>query len=62
MVRYDLISSIPLKFPEYWFKEIKKLFIMFLWGNKKTRIGLNKLTKHRNKGGLGIDIYILFDL
>lgn len=45
---------IPLKIPEYWFKEIRKLFIMFLWGNKKTRIGLNKLTKHRNKGGLGI--------
>lgn len=49
-----MISMIPLKIPEYWFKEIRKLLMMFLWGNKKPRIGLNELTKHRNKGGLGI--------
>uniref|UniRef100_A0A668AZ50 Reverse transcriptase domain-containing protein n=1 Tax=Myripristis murdjan TaxID=586833 RepID=A0A668AZ50_9TELE len=56
-----MTASIPLKFPESWFKEIKKLFIMFLWGDKKPRISLSKLVRHRNKGGLGIpDIYTYY--
>ena len=28
------VSSVPLQFAEYWFITIKKLFLMFLWGNK----------------------------
>ena len=31
---------------------------MFRWENKQSRIDLNKLTKHKNKTGLGIvEIY-----
>uniref|UniRef100_A0A668APH5 Reverse transcriptase zinc-binding domain-containing protein n=1 Tax=Myripristis murdjan TaxID=586833 RepID=A0A668APH5_9TELE len=53
-----LLSSIPLKIPDYWFKEIKSLFTKFLWRNNKPRISLSKLTLSREKGGLGIpDIY-----
>ena len=53
-----IISSIPLKFPPNWFKEIKNLFIHFLWNNKKPRIAYNKLIIPRSMGGLGVpDIY-----
>ena len=53
-----IISSIPLKFPPKWFKDIKSLFTQFLWNNKKPRIAYNKLIIPRSMGGLGVpDIY-----
>ena len=61
-----MLSSIPLKIPDYWFKEINKLFTKFLWRNKKPRISLKKLTMNRNEGGLGIpdiyDYYLAFNI
>lgn len=31
-------SAIPLQFPQYWFKEIRRLFSGLLWKDKKPRI------------------------
>ena len=59
------MSSILLKFPPSWFKEINKLFSGFLWTDKKPRISNKKLNNPRIKGGLGLpDIhqyYITFN-
>ena len=56
-----MLSSIPLRIPEHWFKEINKQFTLFLWRNKKPRISLEKLSMSRNKGGLGVpDIYLYY--
>lgn len=53
-----MMSSIPLKFPPSWFKEINKIFSGFLWNNKKPRISQKKLINPRSCGGIGLpDIY-----
>uniref|UniRef100_A0A667XFI8 Reverse transcriptase domain-containing protein n=1 Tax=Myripristis murdjan TaxID=586833 RepID=A0A667XFI8_9TELE len=53
-----LMSSIPLKFPPSWFKEINKIFSGFLWNYKKPRISQKKLKNPRPSGGIGLpDIY-----
>ncbi len=56
-----LLSSIPLKIPETFLKEINKLLTKLLWRNKKPRISFNNLKICRKKGGLGIpDIYAYY--
>lgn len=56
-----LISAIPLKFLQQWFKEIDKLFSSFLWRDKKPRINCKKLAMSRNKGGLGVpDVHLYY--
>ena len=54
-----LISAIPFKFPQQWFKETDKLFSSFLWQDKKPRIKRKKFAMPRNKGGLGVpDVHL----
>ena len=56
-----VISAIPLKFPQQWFKEIDKILSSFLWCDKKPRINHKKLSMPRNKGGLAVpDVYLYY--
>lgn len=53
-----IISSIPLKFPTSWFKEVNKILHGFLWNYKKPRISQKKLNEPRSRGGIALpDIY-----
>lgn len=53
-----IISSIPLKFPSSWFKEVNKILYGFLWNYKKPRISRKKLSEPRFRGGIALpDIY-----
>lgn len=56
-----ILSAIPTFFPPSWFKQIKSLFIHFIWNNQKPRIGYKKLTTPRSQGGLGVpDVYFYY--
>ena len=56
-----IISAIPQRIPQTWFKDINKIFTQFLWKEKKPRISLKKLSISRKEGGLGIpDMYLYY--
>ncbi len=46
-----ITASIPLKFPQKWFREIRSLFICFLWGNKNLQSPTKNLL-YRNLAGV----------
>uniref|UniRef100_A0A8C6TC84 Reverse transcriptase n=1 Tax=Neogobius melanostomus TaxID=47308 RepID=A0A8C6TC84_9GOBI len=56
-----LFSSIPMQFPQKWFRAINKEFTTFLWKEKRSRISLRKLSIPRKSGGLGVpDMYTYY--
>ena len=56
-----VISSIPLQFPQYWFRDIQSIFSIFLWKNKKPRISYKKMSMLKSKGGLSVpDMYLYY--
>ncbi len=56
-----VISSIPLQFPQYWFKDVQSTFCTFLWKDKKPRLNFKKMSMLRSKGGLGVpDLYLYY--
>lgn len=56
-----IYASLPVQFPQGWFKEIEALFTSFLWKDKKPKINRKTLSKLRSQGGLGVpDVFLYY--
>lgn len=56
-----LFYSVPMYIPKPWFANINRMFVSFLWRDKKPRINQKKLSMPRDRGGLGIpDVYLYY--
>lgn len=55
-----LLQALPVKIPLKYFKQFDRLCNKFLWSNTHPRLGLKKLQRLVDQGGLGIPNLLLY--
>lgn len=59
IVLYTL-SNIPLSIPLKYFKKINSILSSFLWGKKKSRMSIAKLTRPKMEGGVNFPDFFIY--
>jgi hypothetical protein len=52
-------NAIPIKIPTQFFTELERAILIFIWNNKKPRIGKTILNNYLTSGGISISRYLL---